>query len=82
MTGWALSAECWPTEREQHPVLNILEMKVLSFALQTVRPSCGRGSEEEMTVQSPVRDLTKTNVLIKYFLCLKGLCHGSPVHFV
>ena len=67
MTGWALSVKCWPTEREQHPVLNILEMKVLSFTLQTVRPSCGRDDEEEMTVQSPVWDFTETIVLVKYF---------------
>ena len=70
MTGWALSAQCWPTESEQHPVLNILEMKVLSFAFQTVRPSCDRENEEEMTVESLVRDFTKTIVLIKYFFCL------------
>ena len=67
MTGWALSVKCWPTEREQHPVLNILEMKVLSVTLQSVRPSCGRDDEEEMTVQSPVPDFTKTIALIKYF---------------
>ena len=70
MTGWALSVKCWPREREQHPVLNILEMKELSFAFQTVRPSCGRENEEEMTVESLVRDFTKTIVLIKYFFCL------------
>ena len=45
-------------------------MKVLSFALQTVRLSCGRENEEEMTVECLVRDFIKTIFLSKYFFYL------------
>ena len=56
-------------------------MKVLSFALQTVRLSCGREIEEEMTVESLVRDLIKTMFLSKYFFCLIHQLFNK-VHFL